>query len=96
MKIPSKDRIDRLDKWFHKKKGQNTAEYSILFGVAIAAIVAIGTYVKRGSMARVADATDHMMTADDGTGQEIFHRTQYVPYYVKSETDTEKTQQSNE
>lgn len=41
-----------------RKKGQNTAEYAILIGLVIAAVIAMQTYAKRGLQGRVYDASD--------------------------------------
>ncbi len=59
------------------RKGQNAAEYVIVFALVIAAAVAMQTYVKRGLQGRMKDATDHIAT---GTS-ELGTTTQYEPYY---------------
>lgn len=46
--------------WF---RGQSTAEYAVLFGVVIAAIVAMQVYVKRGINARLKDASNSATSA---------------------------------
>jgi Flp pilus assembly pilin Flp len=43
---------------FRNKKAQSTAEYAILIGLVVAAVVGMQTYVKRGIQGRVKDAGD--------------------------------------
>jgi Flp pilus assembly pilin Flp len=42
----------------NNKKGQNTAEYAILIGLVVAAVIAMQTYVKRGLQGRMHDASN--------------------------------------
>ncbi|MFQ5680497.1 MAG: hypothetical protein ACE5GG_00355 [Candidatus Omnitrophota bacterium] len=69
--------------------GQNTAEYAVLIGLIIGAVVAMQTYVKRSMQAGVKYAVDKLK--DNGTGQ-------YEPYYLmsKTETTTEAYEQTEE
>lgn len=76
------------------RKGQSTAEYAIVIGLVIAAIVAMQVYVKRGLQGRVKDAVDYRDSGDSVTGKTV----QYEPYYTQSSmtstqavSDTEKT-----
>jgi len=76
------------------KKGQSTAEYAIVIGLVIAAIVAMQVYVKRGIQGKVKDAVDYKDSSDSITGKTA----QYEPYYTQSSmsstqtaTDTENT-----
>ncbi|MFA5346487.1 MAG: hypothetical protein WC315_09475 [Candidatus Omnitrophota bacterium] len=62
------------------KKGQSTAEYAIVIGLVIAAIVAMQVYVKRGIQGKVKDAVDYKDSSDTVTGT----TTQYEPYYTQS------------
>lgn len=68
--------------------GQSTAEYALLFGVAITAIVAMQVYVKRGMNARFKDATDSATDAVwaklGNGGAPPKEATQYEPYYTSS------------
>lgn len=80
--------------WRWIRKGQSTAEYAIVIGLVIAAIVAMQVYVKRGLQGKVKDAVDYKDTGDTITGTTA----QYEPYYAESTmastqsmTDTEKT-----
>lgn len=71
-----------------KKRGQSTAEYAILIGVVIAAIVAMQIYVKRGMQAKVKSVSDYFtnVTGDAaGTGVSLNTLSQYEPYYTSSE-----------
>ena len=62
---------------FHKKKGQNTAEYAILIALVVAAGIAMQTYIKRGLQSGVKYAVDDMS-----------NNTPYEPYYLESEYKT--------
>ncbi len=65
------------------RKAQTTAEYAILIGLIIAALVAMQTYVKRGLQARMRDATDRVASENTAIGA----TTQYEPYYLESTMD---------
>lgn len=41
-----------------KRKGQTTAEYAVLIGLVIAAVIAMQVYVKRGLQFKIAEQTD--------------------------------------
>jgi Flp pilus assembly pilin Flp len=60
----------------NSKKAQTTAEYAILIGLVVAALLAMQTYVKRGLNAKMRDATDTYATTIGLGGT-----TQYEPYY---------------
>lgn len=66
------------------KKGQSTAEYAILIGLVIGAVVAMQIYFKRGMQGRVKDAVDYI----DANSSEVFKGGQYEPYYLSSESKT--------
>jgi len=76
------------------RKAQTTAEYAILIGLVVAALVAMQTYVKRGLQGRMKDATDQV-----GLQNPSLNATpQYEPYYMQQDvtqntiaTDTENT-----
>jgi hypothetical protein len=55
------------------RRAQTTAEYAILIGIVVAALVAMQTYVKRGLQAKI----------QTGVGTE-----QYEPYYLSSSFNT--------
>ncbi len=77
---------------FRGIRGQSTAEYVIVLGLIVAAVVAMQTYIKRGFNARIKNAVDY--TDDGGTGENIFTTRQYEPYYMKS--DFERSRESTE
>ena len=77
---------------FFNRRGQNTAEYAILIGVIVAAAIAMQIYVRRGMQARIKDAVDYSMSADD----EIFNNSQYEPYYMDSSLETTSDSKSSE
>jgi hypothetical protein len=62
-----------------RKKGQNTAEYAILIGLVIAAVVTMQTYVKRGLQARTKGAVEYFNRESGLSGN-----FQYEPYYSES------------
>ena len=41
------------------RKAQSTAEYVIVLGLIVAAVIAMQTYVKRGLQGRIRDAVDY-------------------------------------
>ena len=60
------------------KRGQSVAEYAVLIGVVIAAIVGMQLYVKRSLQGKVKAVADRF--ADDRTG--VPTPRQYEPYYT--------------
>jgi len=80
-----------------RKKAQSTAEYVIVLGLVVGAVVAMQTYVKRGLQARVKEATDYTYTPELVTKKTIFNGSlQYEPYYLKSDFTSTKTSESTE
>ncbi len=74
------------------KKAQTTAEYAILIGLVIGALVAMQTYVRRGLQGRIKDVVDHVGTGGDVGGVEFqFSGRQYEPYYLSSQRNTQQT-----
>lgn len=74
------------------RKAQSTAEYAILIGVVVAALVAMQTYVKRGFQGRMKDATDTFATQTPELGSTA----QYEPYYLSQTRNTQSDSQSAE
>ncbi|MEK7308305.1 MAG: hypothetical protein AAB089_04470 [Nitrospirota bacterium] len=76
-----------------RSKAQSTAEYAIVIGLVIAAVVAMQVYVKRGLQAKVKGAVDHneVTSAPGSLGGTILGTTkQFEPdYVVAQEGDTE-------
>lgn len=72
---------------FRNKKAQTTAEYAILIGLVVAALVAMQTYVKRGLQGRMRDATDTFATQTTNLGT----TTQYEPYYLQQGSNVAST-----
>ncbi len=69
------------------RKGQSTAEYAIVIGLVIAAVVAMQVYVKRGLQGKIKDATVYKATDDTVTGA----TGQYEPYYAGSTLISSRT-----
>jgi hypothetical protein len=75
------------------KKAQSTAEYVIVLGLIVAAVVAMQTYVKRGLQGRIKDSVDYV----DQGGATVFKTAQYEPYYIESSFDSNRqTDQTDE
>ena len=74
------------------RKAQSTAEYAILIGVVVAALVAMQTYVKRGLNGRMKDATDTFAAQTPELGS----TTQYEPYYLSQVSDTQTNSNNHE
>jgi Flp pilus assembly pilin Flp len=73
------------------KKAQSTAEYAILIGLVVAALIAMQTYVKRGLNAKMKDATDRFATTTN-----LGSTNQYEPYYLQQNTATTQSGNENE
>ena len=66
------------------RKSQSTAEYAILFGLIIAAALAMQTYIKRSLNAKMKDAGDALTSVSGditGDGIKLGTTKQYEPYY---------------
>jgi len=77
------------------KKAQSTAEYVVVLGLIVAAVVAMQTYIKRGFQSRIKDAVDYV----DNAGQSnvvTFSGNQYEPYYLSSDFDSTRTASGTE
>jgi len=92
-----------------EQRGQSTAEYAIVLGVVLAALVAMQIYVKRGVNARVKVGVDEFTNAgtielgwlDDtnvASGDVKLNRTrgQYEPYYAESSFNVLRTSTTEE
>ena len=74
------------------KRAQTTAEYAILIGLVVAALVAMQTYVKRGLQGRMKDATDQV-----GLQNPSLNTTpQYEPYYMQQNVTQSTSATDNE
>ena len=78
------------------RKAQSTAEYAVLFGLVVGAVLAMQTYVKRSLQAKIADSGDYLTRVSGdpaGIGQQIGTRKQYEPYYLAQQvSNTSKSQ----
>ena len=89
-------------RWTMTRTGQSAAEYAIVLGVVVAALVAMQVYVKRGINAQLKGGVDSFTKAGgpsnpawitpDGSLTGVVNmsstRTQYEPYYAQSQYDT--------
>jgi len=88
-----------LIKLIKMRKAQSTAEYAILFGVIIAAVVGMQTYVKRSLSAKMKDTSDALtsVTGDvSGEGNNLKTTWQYEPYYSSSFSKVQTTKDISE
>ncbi len=77
------------------KKAQSTAEYVIVLGLIVGAVVAMRAFVTKGLQGRLRDATNYVENPTIGNvTTNIFTGAQYDPYYLGSDFDTE--QRANE
>jgi Flp pilus assembly pilin Flp len=82
------------------KKGQSTAEYAIVIGLVIAAVVAMQTYVKRGIQGKMRDASDAPIVVDGLTTDNTMYGMdtvdkQFEPTYT-SGTDLTSTREGTQ
>lgn len=74
-------------------RGQTTAEYAVVIGLVVAAIVAMQVFVKRSVQAKVKDVTDSFAaTASGTTGSEK----QFEPDYASSSYTVGQTNDSTD
>jgi len=64
-----------------RKRGQSTAEYAIVIGVVIAAVVAMQVYVKRGIQGKFKDASDAKIEVEGNTDYGVNDYKQFEPQY---------------
>ena len=81
-----------LLKIFKNKKAQNTAEYAILIGLVIGAVVAMQQYAQRTIQARIRDANVTFRDQTKALGESL----QYEPYYSESNSNTQKDTNTEE
>ena len=78
------------------KVAQSTAEYVIVLGLIVAAVVAMQTYIKRGLQGRIKDAVDYKDQAGQTSNVVQFSTNQYEPYYISSNFTTNRTADETE
>lgn len=79
-----------------RRKAQSTAEYVIVLGLIVAAVIAMQTYVKRGFQGRIKDAVDYTDQGGQGGNTVNFATKQYEPYYLESKFGTERSSEDTE
>jgi len=76
----------QIRKHLKNKKAQSTAEYAVLLGLVIGAVVTMQVYVKRSLQAKVKDASDLLtLQTGDVSGHALATTEQYEPYYLSRE-----------
>ena len=78
-----------LRKIIKNKKAQNTVEYAILIGIVIASGMAIGMYVQRGLNANAHKAIQYMDDKTTAADPLFAAQTQYEPYYLTKDYNTQ-------
>jgi len=74
-----------------RKKAQNTAEYAIVLGLVVGAVVAMQVYVKRGLQGRIQQfATYNDSAVNDNWSADMNFKEQYEPYYLDSEFEVDR------
>ena len=78
-------------------KAQSTAEYAVLFGLVVGAVITMQVYVKRSLQAKLKD-TSGLMTSQTGSvgGQSLGSTEQYEPYYLYREQQQTATRDRTE
>jgi len=71
-----------------KKRAQSTAEYAILIGLVVAALVGMQIYIRRGLNAKIKDGVDVYTDNAIAGNKSVFHSTQYEPYYSNQTVHT--------
>lgn len=71
-------------------RAQSTAEYAVLFGLVVAAVVGMSVYVRRAVQAKIKVGTDAVKIPG---AQDLG---QYEPYYAQSQRTTTQTQDITE
>jgi hypothetical protein len=80
---------------YGRKRAQSTAEYVIVLGLIVAAVMAMQTYVKRGFQGRVKDTIDFVdnsntIRTEDQKVVKFTEGYQYEPYYLTSKFVTDR------
>lgn len=82
---------------FLNKKAQSTAEYVIVLGIIVAAVMAMQTYIKRGFQGRMKQAVDFVDNGgQSGNNVVTFTDLQYEPYYLTSDFSSQRTSNESE
>jgi Flp pilus assembly pilin Flp len=81
-----------LRNFLKNRKAQNTAEYALLIALVVAGVIAMQTYAQRALQARVHDASTYM----EGQSSSIGNSTQYEPYYLVSNYDSDTSSVSHQ
>lgn len=79
-----------------KKKAQSTAEYVVVLGLIVAAVLAMQTYIKRGFQGRIREAVDYVENPITGASVVTFSGNQYEPYYLYTNFASTRDSQDTE
>lgn len=90
LQLNNKSVLKEVNPMLRHGKAQSTAEYVIVLGLIVAAVIAMQTYVKRGFQGRIKDAVDYVDQNEQNEGVVNFTTKQYEPYYLESSFSTER------
>ncbi len=79
-----------------RRNAQSTAEYVIVLGLIVAAVIAMQTYVKRGFQGRIKDAVDYTDQGGQQGNTVNFATKQYEPYYLESKFASDRSSTDTE
>ncbi|MCX5709645.1 MAG: hypothetical protein NT088_02815 [Candidatus Omnitrophica bacterium] len=81
----------------NRSRAQTTAEYAILFAIVVGAFIAMQVYIKRGLQGRIKDVVDARGSGGSVGGNTLtFNTSQYEPYYVQSNAQTQQSSNESE
>ena len=76
------------------RRGQSVAEYGIVLGLVVAAVVGMQVYVNRSFKAKIKDSTDHAVSGiDTVTGRST---KQYEPDYTHTDYNVTQDQKNEQ
>jgi len=78
------------------RKAQSTAEYVIVLGLIVAAVIGMQTYVKRGFQGRIKDAINYVDQGGQKDDVVVFTTKQYEPYYLESSFESKRDSSETE
>ncbi|MDD5560990.1 MAG: hypothetical protein PHT50_02525 [Candidatus Omnitrophica bacterium] len=77
-------------------RAQSTAEYVIVLGLIVAAVIGMQTYVKRGFQGRIKDAVNYVDYGGASGDSVTFTTKQYEPYYLESDFSSKRNSSEDE
>lgn len=78
------------------KKAQSTAEYVIVLGLIVAAVMVMQHEIKRAFQGRIKEAIDYVDDGGQKSGVVQFSGGQYEPGYIESDFDSKRNTDARE